>query len=163
MKHNMLILLSSQLALFSLSLLFESTFFVLNAELAWLAAILIIYTSYRGYKSYVMKNVDAEQLMHQRDILEQIEDPYELYDDEEKNHEVAESEIDEKKALKKESFKKMKKSMPGHLSKGRVFAYLFLVFAFIGLQNNHTLSVAGFLSGLTLGLIAAGLIGSKLK
>ena len=160
MRYSLLLIASGELGIFSFDLLFNQAHFLLNAQLAFLASMLIIYTSFLGYKAYVSKNIENANSAHQRDALDKIEDPFELYDEEEDIEETLD--IKElKKSQKKEGFKKMVKALPGHISKGRVLAYLFLVFSFIALVNNDKLNIAGFLMGITIGLITAGLIGSR--
>lgn len=159
MRYSLLLIASGELGLFSFALLFNQSHFLLNAQLAFLASMLIIYTSFLGYKAYVSKNIESANNVYQRDALDKIEDPFELYDEEDIEETLDIKEL--KKSQKKEGFKKMAKALPGHISKGRVLAYLFLVFSFIALVNNDKLNIAGFLIGITLGLITAGLIGSR--
>lgn len=101
-------------------------------------------------------------------MLEKIEDPYDLYDDEtvaEVDETVALQDVikEEKKRLKenKETFKKTVKSTPGIFSPWRFLPYLFLVLSFIGLNNNHILDIPAFLIGLAVGIISAVFLGKK--
>jgi len=144
-------------------------YWLLNFELAFFASIFIIMGSFSGYKRLVQRRLDSGE-GEESIYLDKIEDPYELYDEDEKKEEKPVEELDlrqvvkeEKQRLKanKQTFKKTIKSAPGLFSPWRFLPYIFLVLSFIALNNNHILDLSGFLIGLAFGIAAAVLIGTK--
>lgn len=139
-------------------------YWLLNFELAFFASMLIILGSFSGYKRMIQRRLDSGEGMDDS-MLEKLEDPYELYEDESlpSDEELSITEIvkEEKQRLKKnkETFKKTVKSTTGILSPWRFLPYLFLVLSFIALNNNHILDIFAFLTGLGLGIISAVLLG----
>ena len=112
----------------------------------------------------VQRRIDAGEGLD-KTLLEKIEDPYELFEDEPLQTEVEpdlkEVIKEEKKRLKqnKETFKKTVKSTTGILSPWRFIPYIFLVLSFIALNNNHILDIFAFLMGLGLGILSAVMVG----
>ncbi len=144
-------------------------YWLLNFELAFISSMFIIMGSFSGYKRLVQRRLDAGE-GEDSTVLDKIEDPYELYDEKQKQDEIIPEELDlkavvkeEKQRLKanKQTFKKTIKSAPGLFSPWRFLPYIFLVLSFIGLNNNHVLDLNGFLIGLAFGIVAAVLIGMK--
>ncbi|MBU1216263.1 hypothetical protein KJ870_06510 [bacterium] len=94
-----------------------------------------------------------------RDLLDEIEDPYELYDDEPLN-EAPYEELDlreivkeEKKKIKTLSLSSAKHGVKGGLSAFRLVPYVFLVLGFIALKNNELLNIWVYLGALLPGMI----------
>lgn len=139
-------------------------YWLLNFELAFFASMFIIFGSFSGYKRMVQRRIDAGEGLD-KTLLEKIEDPYELFEDEPLQTEVEpdlkEVIKEEKKRLKqnKETFKKTVKSTTGILSPWRFIPYIFLVLSFIALNNNHILDIFAFLMGLGLGILSAVMVG----
>jgi len=141
-------------------------YWLLNFELAFFASMLIIIGSFSGYKRMVQRRIDAGEGLDET-LLEKIEDPYELFEDEslktDEESDLKEVIKDEKKRLKqnKETFKKTVKSTTGILSPWRFIPYIFLVLSFIALNNNHILDIFAFLLGLGLGILSAVIVGKS--
>jgi len=141
-------------------------YWLLNFELAFFASMSVIMGSFSGYKNLVQRRIDAGE-GEESVLLDKIEDPYELYDEEEQKP-IEELDLrqvvkEEKQRLKanKQTFKKTIKSAPGLFSPWRFLPYIFLVLSFIALNNNHILDLSGFLIGLGFGIATAVLIGTK--
>jgi pilus assembly protein TadC len=141
-------------------------YWLLNFELAFFASMFIIFGSFSGYKRMVQRRLDAGEGLDDV-LLEKIEDPYALYEDEasvnDEEADLKEVIKEEKKRLKqnKETFKKTVKSTTGILSPWRFLPYIFLVLSFIALNNNHILDIFAFLLGLGLGILSAVIIGKS--
>lgn len=141
-------------------------YWLLNFELAFFASLFIILGSFSGYKRMIQRRMDAGEGLDQT-MLEKIEDPYDLYEEEslhsEEEPDLKEVIKEEKKRLKqnKETFKKTVKSTTGILSPWRFIPYLFLVLSFIALNNNHILDVLAFLLGLGVGIVSAVVLGKS--
>ncbi len=154
--------------IFSLVLLVQGYWYwLLNFELAFLSSLLVVLGSFSGYKRMVNSRLDSGEGMD-IDLLEKLEDPHGLYEENEAIEEKTEEELadvikEEKKRLKanKQTFVKTVKSTPGIFSPWRFLPYLLLVLSFIGLNNNYVLDIPAFLLGLGAGIGAAIIIGKK--
>ena len=114
----------------------------------------------------VQNQVQSEEYEDKRDLLDEIEDPHELYDDEPINDAPVE-ELDLKQIVKEEKAKiktfsvnSMKHGVRGSTSLLRLVPYVFLVLGFIALENNQVLDIAIYLPSLLLGIVV-GSITSK--
>lgn len=138
-------------------------YWLLNFELAFFASMFILFGSFSGYRRMVQKRLEAGEGADE-DLLDEIEDPHGLYEDEanegEKELSLKEIVQEEKKRLKekRQTLKKTMKSTSGIFSPWRFLPYTLLVISFIGLNNNHILSIPAFLLGLAGGIVSAVLI-----
>ena len=158
-RKLLLLFLGLQLFVVGLLLYLDENVFLLNFEIAFLVAILIMYASYQGYQKMIHHSVANDIHMEVKDPLDVIEDPYDLYD-EESDEELDQKEL--KKRMKKDGLKKMVKTSAGHVSWKRLSAYAFLVLTFMVLKNNEVLNIAGYLIGLTFGIVTAVALGPKI-
>ncbi len=138
----------------------------INIQVAFLSSLFIIIGASFAYKKMVQTQVKADNFEDKRDLLDDIEDPHELYDDEPINDAPVE-ELDLKAIVKEErakiktlSVKSMKHGARGSVSLFRLVPYLFLVLGFIALKNNELLDIAIYLPSLLVGIIV-GSIASK--
>ncbi len=151
----------------------------INIQVAFLSSLIVILGASFAYKKMVQTQVKAETFEDKRDLLDDIEDPHELYDDK-VNDEVREGalgyepindtpveELDLKAIVKEEkakiktlSVKSMKHGAKGSVSLFRLVPYLFLVLGFIALKNNELLDIAIYLPSLLVGIVV-GSIASK--
>ncbi|QOY53440.1 hypothetical protein HUE88_05300 [Candidatus Sulfurimonas baltica] len=114
----------------------------------------------------VEMQVQAENINEKRDFLDELEDPYALYEDEPVNNAPYE-ELDLKEIVKQEK-KKIKILNISDIKKGgragfslyRLIPYLFLILGFIALKNNNLLDISTYLPSLLLGIVV-GYISSK--
>jgi len=140
----------------------------LNAQIAFVSAFLILLGSLYSYRKLVQRNLENETAIHQDDLVEKIDDPYDLYSE-------SEEEVDEEKPLKdvikeekarlkanKATVRNVSKSTPALLSVYRLVPYGILVLGFIALKNNNMLSLWYFLPGLAAGIVAGFLSGKAL-
>ncbi|MCD6433911.1 MAG: hypothetical protein J7L21_07700 [Sulfurimonas sp.] len=116
----------------------------------------------------VNNQVDSKMIEDKRDILDTIEDPHELYDDESINEAPVE-ELDLKAIVKEEkakiktlSVKSMKHGVRGSVSAFRLVPYVFLVLGFIALKNNELLDIAVYLPSLLVGIVVGSISGRGL-
>lgn len=142
-------------------------YWLLNFELAFFSSMLIVFGSFHGYKALIQKRLEAGEGSDDS-LLEKIEDPYELYEEdmqtaEESSQDLSQVVKEEKARLKenKQTLKKTIKSAPGLFSFWRFIPYIVLVLSFIGLNNNHILDIPAFLIGLGLGIVSAIFIGIR--
>ncbi|MGA1932350.1 hypothetical protein ACH5BF_06460 [Arcobacter sp. YIC-464] len=158
------------LVLYSLS--FHDKYWLLNAQAAFIASLFITITSFFSYKRNIqnrLSNIDyskQEYSSEQRDKVDEIDDPFDLYSEYE---EIPEEELtpekikeiikDEKSKVKRNSLKNTVFSAGGFLSIYRVLGYGLLVFAFFALNNNNLFLPVAFLVGL--GVVPIGVLFSK--
>ncbi len=137
----------------------------INVQIAFLSSFFIILGSTYTYKKMIHTKLQNEDITDdgKRDLLDTIEDPYELYEDIPVNNAPVE-ELDlkaivkeEKKKIKTLSLKNMKHGAKGSFSLFRLVPYLFLVLGFIALNNNELLNIAIYLPSLLLGIVVGSL------
>jgi len=145
---------------------FVSFSFFINLQIAFLSSLFVILGSSFAYRKMVANQVDSKMVEEKRDLLDEIEDPHELYDDEPINDAPVE-ELDLKEIVKEErakiktfSVKSMKHGARGSVSAFRLVPYVFLVLGFIALKNNELLDIAVYLPSLLAGIVV-GSITSK--
>jgi len=121
-----------------------------------------------AYKKMVITKVDVEAYESDRDLLDTIEDPHGLYEEESINEALAE-ELDLKTIVKEEkakiktfSVKSMKYGARGSASVFRIVPYIFLVLGFIALQNNHILDLSVYLPSLLIGIVVGTLVSKEI-
>lgn len=149
-----------------ISSLSHSTAVYMNVQMAFLSSLFVILGSSYAYKQMIIKKVDAGEVEDQRDLLDEIEDPHGLYDEEEINNTPVE-ELDLKAIVKEErakiktvSMESVKHGVRGASSFFRLVPYVFLILGFISLENNNILDISIYLPSLLLGIIV-GSVSSK--
>ncbi len=168
-KKTIKIFLAVQLAILLLWL-YSFTVFI-NFELAFISSVLILLGSTYSYKRLVDSRVASEDRPDDTDVIEKLDDPYDLYSEEIVN-EVKEGEaVDLKEVVKEErarlkanknTIKNTAKSAPALISIFRVVPYVILVLSFIGLKNNGLLNLPPFLIGLGVGIVVGFFMGRAL-
>ena len=145
-----------------LSYLYSFLFFI-NLQVAFLSSLFVILGASYAYAKMVKKDIEAKNIEERRDLLDSIEDPYELYEDTVINEAPAE-ELDLKEIVKEEkakiktfSLSSMKYGSKGSVSAFRLLPYLFLIFGFIALKNNGVLDLSIYLPSLLIGIIVGSL------
>jgi hypothetical protein len=139
---------------------FISFEFYINLQVAFLSAAFILFGSMFAYKKMINTQIENNIIVNEkRDLLDEIEDPYELYDDEPLN-EAPYEELDlreivkeEKKKIKTFSLSSAKHGVKGGLSAFRLVPYVFLVLGFIALKNNELLNIPVYLVSLLPGMV----------
>lgn len=147
---------------------FISFDFYINLQIAFLSSLFVILGSSYAYKKMIKTQVASDMVEDKRDLLDEIEDPHELYDDEVINNAPAD-ELDlkaivkeEKKKIKTFSIQSMKHGVKGGTSLFRLVPYIFLVLGFIALKNNELLDIAVYLPSLLLGIVIGSVSGKRL-
>ena len=157
MKRSIkIIVITEFLVLFSYLISFE---FYINLQVAFLSSLFVILGSTFAYKKMVKNQIDSKMIEEKRDLLDEIEDPHGLYDDEPINEAPVE-ELDLKEIVKEErakiktfSVESIKHGARGGVSAFRIVPYIFLVLGFIALKNNELLNIAIYLPSLLVGIV----------
>ncbi len=159
---NIKALVIAQIFIFSLWL-YSFEFFI-NFEVAWLSAFLIMLGSMYSYQKLVSKRLADYEANIDLDVIDKIDDPYDLYsensiDEEENEKDIREVVKEEKARLKANKINGIKAGAPATVSIFRLLPYLFLGLGFIGLKNNELLLLTPYLIGIGVGIISAFLAG----
>jgi hypothetical protein len=164
------ILLDLCLVIFAFIL--KDSYWVLNTQVAFISSLFITIASFFSYKKNVqnrLSNLDLSVVNtnEDRDKIDEIDDPYDLYTEYE---EIPEDQLtpekikeiieDEKSKVKKDSFKNTIFSAGGFLSVYRVLGYGTLIFGFFALNNNKIFLPIAFIVGLA--VVPIGVLLSKL-
>ncbi len=146
---------------------FSSAIFA-NVQVAYLSSLFVIVGSSFAYKKMVHKKIESDSYVDERDLLESIEDPHELYGDVTINDAPAE-ELDLKTIVKEEkakiktfSLSSIKHGAKGSVSLYRLLPYLFLVLGFIALKNNEILSLSYYLPSLLIGIVVGSFVSKEI-
>ncbi len=126
---------------------------LLNSQVAFIASLLVVFGSFYGYKRMVEKRAKN---FTGKDIIERMEDPYELYEEMEVAKKSAKEIIEEEKRRikKSESVKHFIKSGSAFASPYRLFGYGFLVLSILVLVRRDLFSPFAYLIGL--GIVPVG-------
>ena len=152
-----------------LSTMLISFNFFINLQVAFLSSFFIIIGSAYAYKKMVNSEVALENIDEKKDILDEIEDPYELYDETPINQTPADEldlkaiVIEEKKKIKILNIQDIKKGSKAGVSLFRLVPYLFLIVGFIALKNNEFLDISVYLPSLLLGIIVGYFVSKDLE
>jgi hypothetical protein len=154
--------------LFILSTYLISSVLFFNIEVAFLSSLFIILGSSFAYKRMISSKIDANIAHDKRELLDEIEDPHGLYDDDFEINDAPYEELDLKAIVKEEkakvkvlSLKNIKHGVSGSISLFRIVPYIFLVFGFVALKNNELLTLWYYLPSLFLGIIAGAFISKE--
>ena len=160
------------LCIFIYALIFQNKLWLLNTQVAFFSSLFITIASFISYKKNIqnrISNLDLSQTFknEDRDKIDEIDDPYDLYTEYE---EIPENELtaekikeiinDEKSKVKRNSVKNTIFSASGFLSIYRIFGYVILIFGFFVLNNNKIFMPIAFIIGL--GIVPFGVLISKL-
>ena len=160
------------LCIFIYALIFQNKLWLLNTQVAFFSSLFITIASFISYKKNIqnrISNLDLSQTFknEDRDKIDEIDDPYDLYTEYE---EIPENELtaekikeiinDEKSKVKRNSVKNTIFSASGFLSIYRIFGYIILIFGFFVLNNNKIFMPIAFIIGL--GIVPFGVLISKL-
>ena len=160
------------LCLILYSLIFQNNLWVLNTQVAFVSSLFIIIASFLSYRRNIQSRLSSLDLTktnqnEDRDKIDEIDDPYDLYTEYEQipeeeltSEKIKEIINDEKSKVNKNSFKNTLFSASGFLSIYRILGYGILIFGFFDLNNNKIFLPIAFIIGL--GIVPIGVLFSKL-
>jgi len=172
LKNFALVFIILDLCLVIYALVFNTQIWLLNTQVAFVSSLFITIASFLSYKKNIqnrLSNLDLSKQVNaeQRDKVDEIDDPYDLYteyeeipEDELTPEKIKEIISDEKTKVKKNSFKNTIFSATGFLSVYRVLGYATLIFGFFALNNNKLFLPIAFIVGLA--IVPIGVLLSKL-
>ena len=160
------------LCLILYSLIFQNNLWVLNTQVAFVSSLFIVIASFLSYRRNIQSRLSSLDLTktnqnEDRDKIDEIDDPYDLYTEYEQipeeeltSEKIKEIINDEKSKVNKNSFKNTLFSASGFLSIYRILGYGILIFGFFALNNNKIFLPIAFILGL--GIVPIGVLFSKL-
>ena len=157
MKKSIKLFIFTQILIFLTYLISFEVY--INIHIAFLSSFLIIIGSTYAYRKMINTQLEADIINEERDLLDTIEDPHELYDDTAINDspidelDLKEIVKQEKKKIKILNLKDIKKGSKAGFSPLRLVPYAFLILSFIALKNNGLLDIKVYLPSLLIGII----------
>ncbi|NQY23038.1 MAG: hypothetical protein HRT41_03345 [Campylobacteraceae bacterium] len=144
----------------------DNEYFLINTQVAFVSSLFISLGTFLSYRNNVSKRLDGleenKNNLGQRDTLDELDDPYDLYSEEiiHEDKELSAQEIKnilkfEKENIKKNTFKNTLFSSGAYISAYRIFGYALLIIGFFYLNNNIIFSAYAYLIGLTIMPISA--------
>ncbi len=156
-----LILLSGSIFILLAGIFFENRAILVSGEVAYFSSALVVLASFKNYQIMVKRRLEVggiSQNQIDRDLIDKIEDPYELYSESnDKDEQKSSKELiqDEKKLLKKQrrSFSQTTKDTLPAFSFLRIGAYGLLVAGFFFLKSQHLFNIGSYLISLAIPII----------
>jgi hypothetical protein len=141
--------------------------FFINLQVAYLSALFIVLGTSFAYKKMINSQVSSQAVTEDRDLLDKIEDPHELFEQDINNAPAEELDLkaivkEEKAKVKVLSIKNMKHGARGSMSAFRLVPYAFLILGFIALKNNELLNLSIYLPSLFIGIIMGSIFSKSL-
>ncbi|CAA6808798.1 MAG: Unknown protein [uncultured Sulfurovum sp.] len=160
MKQVVLVFLGIDLFLFIVAYLFTDKVWLVNSQIAFISSSSIMLASMYSYQSMVKKGIEAGAVTDDgRDTLDKLEDPYDLYDEQ---NELSDNKVEERELVdvvkeERANLKKSKRSIwettkdaKASFSFYRLSAYSVLVLGFFYLNSNGLLALIPYLVFLSL-------------
>ncbi|WP_051505435.1 hypothetical protein [Sulfurospirillum arcachonense] len=136
--------------------LFMGGLWLINTQVAFICSMLIIFASFISYKGMVEKRLENGEITQERDLLDKIDDKYELFDEDEQANESQMSKEEFVKFYKqerkkngglKQTFSNLFKSGRGVFNPFRLGSYVVLCIAMMFLIRQELFSALPFLVG----------------
>ncbi|MEA2027681.1 MAG: hypothetical protein U9N49_01720 [Campylobacterota bacterium] len=161
MKRAIVFLVSGFFLLFSITILLFETKVVASVLMGYVTSAFVLLASMRSYQKLVEKGVENETHFDDRDVIDKVEDPYLLFDDEDEPKEEKKEEdlvevVKEERALLKgkgRSFVEVLKDSKASFAPYRLLSYAIMVVGFVFLQRNDLLTIIPYLIALTLPIV----------
>ncbi len=134
----------------------------INFQIGWLSSFVVLLGSMYSYQRLIKLKVAQYEASEDRDAIDKIDDPYELYDESAPMPDAQAVIKEEKARLKAQTFNGLKTGVPAMVSLYRLAPYALLVIGFIALRNNGILALMPYMLGLGVGILSALLFGKEL-
>ncbi len=157
MKSAIIALVVVDLFIIALTFFFGEEHWLINTQMGFIPSAFVMLGSMLSYKSMVQGRLHVGAIPDdERDTLDKLEDPYELYDDmlkqDDKEKTLVEVVKEERQNLKKSrrSIWQTTKDAKASFSFYRLASYLVLIFGFFYLNNNQILEIPIYLFSLSI-------------
>ncbi len=161
MQRVVLTLLAGGALLLLLGLILGDSRLLASTQLGYWSSALVVLASFGTYRQMVQRRLEAQSIptdQADRDSIDLIDDPHDLYSEEEDTELTAREQIRaEKERLKRSrrSFKATARDAVPAFSIRRLGAYGVLVLGFFFLNSTHLLDIASYLAALALPIFLA--------
>ncbi|SFV54020.1 hypothetical protein MNB_SV-14-1701 [hydrothermal vent metagenome] len=157
MKSAIIALIVVDLLIIALTFLFGEENWLINTQMGFIPSAFVMFGSMLSYRSMVQERLNAGAIPDdERDTLDKLEDPYELYDDNLKKDDEAKT-LEEVVKEERQNLKKSRRSIwqtakdaKASFSFYRLASYFLLSFGFFYLNNNHLLDIPVYLVSLVI-------------
>jgi hypothetical protein len=157
MKSAIIALVVVDFFIIALTLLFGEEHWLINTQMGFIPSAFVMLGSMLSYRSMVQGRLNVGAIPDdERDTLDALEDPYDLYDEELKKDDgektLVEVVKEERQNLKKSrrSVWQTTKDSKASFSFYRLASYLVLIFGFFYLNNNQLLEIPVYLFSLAI-------------
>jgi len=157
MKSAIIALVVVDLFIIALTFLFGEEHWLINTQMGFIPSAFVMLGSMLSYRSMVQGRLNVGAIPDdERDTLDTLEDPYDLYDDELKKDDSEKTLVEvvkeERQNLKKSrrSVWQTTKDSKASFSFYRLASYLVLIFGFFYLNNNQLLEIPVYLFSLAI-------------
>lgn len=156
MKSATIALIIVDLIIISITFLFGEENWLINTQMGFIPSTLVMFGSMLSYQSMVKGRLAVGAVPDdERDTLDKLEDPYELYDDVKNSYSektLVEVVKEEREKLKKSrrSIWQTTKDSKASFSFYRLGSYILLIFGFFYLNSNHILNIPIYLFSLAI-------------
>ena len=155
MINAIVVLLIVDVVIIVLSFFLGGVPYLVNTQIGFISSSLVMLGSMKSYHSMVEGRLNVGSIPDdERDTLDKLEDPYDLYDDE-KNRNDEEKTLQEVVKEERENLKKHRRSFvettkdsKAAFSFYRLGAYILLILGFFYLNNNKILDIPVYLFSL---------------
>ncbi len=155
--------------LISVSIFFGGLWLI-NTQVAFISSMLVVFASYFAYRGVVQKRLEEGDIPKERELLDRIDDKFELFDDETSRDDLSKEEFVKlyKEERKKSggiklTFMNLFKSKRGIFNPIRLLAYAFMIIAIMVLIRHNLFEPIAFLIGISGVPIATLIAGYTLK
>ncbi len=142
LKQITLILVAILLISASLLYLLVSKEALISYIVAFITSSIVVLASFKNYKNMVLKRLETLSNVNEvenKDIIDKLEDPYGLYDEDEPIEDI--KELKEELKKHKRSTKEVAKDSLSAFTPLRIFAYIILVGGFFYLLKSQNLDL----------------------
>ncbi len=123
--------------------MFKGYSWIANTQIAFMGAFCVVLLSFLSYIRNINKQIEAlGDIIDERDYIDELDDPYELYDTKDSS--------DEKKNRVKISMKNLSKSKSAAFSLLRVLGYAILIAGFFLLLKMNIFHIVPYLVGISI-------------
>ena len=157
MKSAIIALVVVDVFIIALTFLFGEEHWLINTQMGFIPSAFVMLGSMLSYRSMVQGRLNVGAIPDdERDTLDKLEDPYELYDDELKQDDSEKTLVEvvkeERQNLKKSrrSVWQTTKDSKASFSFYRLASYVLLIFGFFYLNNNQLLEIPIYLFSLAI-------------
>lgn len=129
--------------------IFVGKFWLANTQAAFICSMLVTFASYLSYKIMIDKRIENQNFGDKKDFYDELEDPYNVFDDESKDDIINTPKQAKKEGKLKNIVKGLVVGLSGALSIYRLLSYLFLFLVILFLIRHGIFNAVAFFIGLS--------------